>query len=314
MAGRPGSGSILEELARSLAEPIPRRRALRLLGVSLVAVAVPGMRPGRAGATRGRALCTADQQQCHNTFLTQQWCCELRKYIICGEKDGQCIDTCTGKGATPCGAGKSFDCCFDPLGKPGLIECKKGKCVPTCKGVGLPGGDCGDTCCTPQQDCVGGKCLGKCPPGRPRCGTKCCDKGYACKQGKCCPGTKVCGRTCCQPPNTCKKGVCTCPSGRKSCNGKDCCGKNESCASCGTGSDLCCKSKETCVVSKGRNTCCPDGQVTKTFGMTACCPPNTYPQLFGCCNIGLRSCCTGDIGKKCAAAGKLCVNGQCVRP
>jgi hypothetical protein len=42
---------LLDELARSLAQPMPRRRALRLLGGAVVAVAVPGF----AKTTKARA-------------------------------------------------------------------------------------------------------------------------------------------------------------------------------------------------------------------------------------------------------------------
>ena len=44
----------LDELARSMAKPMPRQRALRLLGGALVSVAVPGFVTTKARAT---AMC-----------------------------------------------------------------------------------------------------------------------------------------------------------------------------------------------------------------------------------------------------------------
>jgi hypothetical protein len=53
-------GSQLDEVARSLAAPMPRRRALRLLGAALALVAVPQLRPApaRAGGTTRRFTST----------------------------------------------------------------------------------------------------------------------------------------------------------------------------------------------------------------------------------------------------------------
>ena len=52
----------LDELARSMAKPMPRRRALRLLGGALVSVAVPGFATTKARAI-GKLLPGRDRLQ-----------------------------------------------------------------------------------------------------------------------------------------------------------------------------------------------------------------------------------------------------------
>lgn len=48
-----GAERFFDDLARKLAEPMPRRRAVRVIGASLVAVAAPGVAPRIARAATG---------------------------------------------------------------------------------------------------------------------------------------------------------------------------------------------------------------------------------------------------------------------
>ncbi len=254
----------LDDLARALVQPVPRRRALRLLGGSLAAIVVPGLRPGlaRAATTRGTAT-----MPCQNLSGTESWTCPLRKYVTCGSNKGQCIDACTGPGTQPCGSGAGFDCCFDPLGVPGLIACKKGKCTPTCKGIsyGSPVTltECGDGCCDPKTETCNPqtlKCVKKCPPGQQRCRSKCCPKKQSCKEGKCCPNSRVCGNNCCGPGSKCAFN----PFGRGCCP------------------------EDRIVKNGGNRFCCPltgpgSQRTVAVRGGTACCPPNRT----NCCDDDL---------------------------
>lgn len=60
------AGRFLDDLARTMAEPMPRRRAVRVIGVSLAAIAVPGFIPRLARAQVGctKSTCGKDQRCC----------------------------------------------------------------------------------------------------------------------------------------------------------------------------------------------------------------------------------------------------------
>jgi hypothetical protein len=203
------SRTLLDDLARTLAEPMPRRRALRLLGGTLAAAVVPGMRPSGTWAS------TPGTRTCQNV-RGQVWTCPVRKYLQCGPTpDNPCIDECTGPGRIPCPSSGGFDCCMDHA-LDGSVACKNGTCQLTCKGVEKSGSvkltECGEECCTPQQQCKSGKRVGKCLPGRV-CGNTCCPSGQKCafsgSRRVCCSGKSIVSREirgretrfCC-PPGT----------------------------------------------------------------------------------------------------------------
>jgi hypothetical protein len=274
------SSTLFDDLARTLAEPMPRRRAVRILGATLVAAAVPGFRPLRAGAA------TPGTVPCQN-FRGQVWTCPSRKYLVCGPSpDNPCIDECTGPGRIPCPSASGFDCCMDHA-LDGSVGCKNAKCQITCKGVEKSGSvkltECGEECCTPQQECRNGKCVGKCAPGRQRCGARCCKKGQTCVKRTCCPNPQTCGSTCC-PAGT----KCAFERGRR----------------------VCCPSGRTVTQQKNGRTyrfCCPDGtDITRG------------PNVFGgeaCCSVGNRRCCTFTPGAEdelvpLTALGTFCVDGK----
>ena len=49
--------AFLDDLARSMAKPMPRRRALRVVGGAVVAIAVPGLVTTKARAASSFHLC-----------------------------------------------------------------------------------------------------------------------------------------------------------------------------------------------------------------------------------------------------------------
>ncbi len=93
----------LDDLARALAVPMPRRRALRLLGSTLIATAVPGLWP-RVGLAGRSATCDAgcgsDVRACPrvvNLGTGPPVCCgsPARRYSCEGTIfDPVCVDRC----------------------------------------------------------------------------------------------------------------------------------------------------------------------------------------------------------------------------
>lgn len=210
------SGTFLDDLARSLAVPVPRRRALRLIGGTLAAAVVPGIRPSLTSAAAAATVPCQDVRG-------RVWTCPLRKYLVCGPTpESPCIDTCVGPGKIPCPSASGFDCCMD-ITLDGSVACKQGKCQITCKGVEKAGSarltECGEECCTPQQQCKNNKCVAKCPPGRTPCGTTCCKSGKKCafqgRQRVCCPSERVVTRTIAG-----KSTRFCCPAGTRSAHGE----------------------------------------------------------------------------------------------
>jgi hypothetical protein len=110
-------GELLDGLARALAEPMPRRRAVRTVVASLAALAVPGLSPRLTSATAaperrgGSAVAKCpDGSECRNegevccpmpSPLSGQFnCCETAAHCCCGNR---CCDperqicVCTGR-------------------------------------------------------------------------------------------------------------------------------------------------------------------------------------------------------------------------
>lgn len=263
-----------DDLARTLAQPMPRRRALRLLGGAVVASAVPGvLRPSRApGATR-----TA------STGATRT------------------ASACPRPGYCPSGR---VDCSVCPGGAPG-------SCFLA--GCGAPGSECcclkdaagrksGATLCAPGYRCV--------PQGDPPCVCKnTCGVGNCCKPGEYCANfsqrlcckeeERGCGLECCKPNEECRTirvgagsaRVCEkrCPQGQAWCGRDKCCPPKWHCANERTGlCKRCKKSEEEC-----EKKCC-DRKTSRCCGKAGCCP-----KTRACCNTGkTQKCCPA--GQKCA--------------
>ena len=191
--------AFLDELARSMAKPLPRRRALRLLGGAIVAVALPGIvTPKARGGSRfhlcepqGGLLC-----ECNcggpNGDICQRICCTPKEDYECNcgtVAEGasckcrrKCGSACCHRGQY-CASAKNAVCCNTSRGLGHEEPCDTGGFVQCCK----PGFKCcGQACChslTQVCDDNGG-CA--CKRGNTRrCGGDCCNP----KTQKCCPGS-----------------------------------------------------------------------------------------------------------------------------
>lgn len=180
------SERFFDSLARTLASPMPRRRALRLAGAALVAAAVPGFAP-RAASAAG-SDCGTEQNPCSKF-------CKKPGEKACGRES---TNDCGQVGCSLQGCYKvaTTDCCragdeapwFCPKGTCGKVrpECP---CPTTCKD---------GTCCPRSKGrCVNGKC---CPairttfrPGSSKKAVACCPPGTVAVPGGvglCCPKGK----------------------------------------------------------------------------------------------------------------------------
>jgi hypothetical protein len=280
---------LLDDLARTLAEPMPRSRAMRVIGASIAAVGVPGLGPQIArAATRSASLTCKPPYKTQCTYNIKDpkqpkgvrfeiYCCGPPKWQYDCNPDvykGECINLCpsrnpvTGKRQFPCTAAGpdergiiAGDCCP----RPESIGCTpEGKCIPNCKFfAGQFARQCGSNCCQPGQICKDGKCR-PCPHDScttPGGATICCERPTTCCFNKQ-------SAVCCGPHQTCraqnrKSATCTCDSGTKC--GPDCCKKGETCC----GGEECCKPGETCLGS----TCCVKSRVC---GGISCCETGEY--------------------------------------
>ena len=334
----------MDDLARRLAEPMPRRRALRVLGATIVAVAAPapGARPARA-ATVAQPRCGPDRRVCRE-FTKDQYCCGRPSWqFFCGSKKGQCVNMCAGGTKFPCTAliahpesGINGVCCdrryhsrCRPVGK--AATCCYGNPV-TCKPMG-------EAACKKQP-----KRLYNEPPlwapserWKPSC--------ESCRQEQMCENKRLdisdpSRWVCCVPPNTCQQGVCKCKDGRNATQclfvgthvyenaneidgeivGQKCCPESARyccgttcCKSFGCCGEKCCpRSTSVCASAGGRKVCCPFKRVTSIADNAAiCCPAGTVanPSTGGCCPPGFLDCC-----RSVNCGEKVCVEGTCVNP
>jgi hypothetical protein len=341
---------VLDDIARALAEPMPRRRALRLLGASITGLTVRQLRPASARAVPGRrsVRCGEDQRTCQKGAEAdyEEYCCPRPSWqFFCGGRDNgyRCINTCAAGTKFPCTAliphpqsGINGVCCdrkyhkgCQPVGR--AATCCYGspiKCVPMGEAQCLRKG--GNATWAPSErwkpQCV--PCMGvSCGP-KPGSGKDdplrfvCCEKPNTCRQGTCrCPdGSPPCpGGGCCKAPTTCRR----CYQGDPTTSEKPlatgkCCRKGEHCCGrrcCPKDSDCCdgkcCPKDTSCTLtSKGRNVCCPDTRAGIAGDTRFCCPTGTFPQQRGGCCPPGLESCCA--GTDCERRGQFCVNGQCV--
>lgn len=266
-----------DDLARTLASPMPRRRAVRVIGASLVAIALPGISPPRARAF-------SDECETRSGRLGSFSCSRFDRATgkleckYCGYPfqryqcvDYKCVDGCkTAARATGKKTQATWSAATDPNGRPLKFECcpipdtipRDGECLPNCgllyRGEGYV--QCGMECCPPGETCkiVQGKqkcvpCANTC---RPQNGNAiCCNKGEDC----CFNDTTA---ACCGPKQTCKaakvkQATCVCESGKKC--GSDCCRKGETCLKdlspgAAPSTFKCCPNDNLCGTD-----CCADG-------------------------------------------------------
>jgi hypothetical protein len=187
---------LLDDLARSLAEPMPRRRALRVVAVTLAGAMVSGRGVMTAAATNsagcpnpGDMLCPGAKCPSVNGFHYPDVCCtgpDASTYWECDCKPG--VGGYNGcKRKTGCEISCGGGCCDSATEK-----CCHSRCFPK---------DMGECCSTLEA-------AGACPAGTHCClffsayeempkdaahqfaGVACCPDGWECCSGRCCaPGT-----------------------------------------------------------------------------------------------------------------------------
>lgn len=284
----------LDELARSMAQPMPRRKALRLLGGAIVSTAIPtSLWPSaaRAGpATRRRADCEGapdckehpGTRTCLSFGIEGNDGCTRYIRVCCPQGPEEQSECCPAKHSATC-CYKGQDCEPYQSGDRQYAKC-----------VGCPSGHekCGTTCCGIGEKCADPGSDNCCPPRTIPCGSgrdaNCCATNEVCCKNTCCPprtrcttvkGKVVCAP--CTPPKTKKCGNTCCTKGQSCCNGK-CCSKSQKCCF----EDHCCPKTATCC----GETCCPKGK--------KCCGDHCCDDKQECCDKG---CCPKD--KPCAVVG-----------
>ena len=311
---------LFETLARALATPMPRRRAVRLVGASLVALSVPGMRPRSIRSAHrgppGVDTCATNERTCLKDIGAEprEYCCPAPAWNrVCGtRKNGYaCKKVCQEtKKQFPCETlpdkygWTNGVCCIrkfgnacDPRGPRSIFKCKKGteKCRNTCcpKGTYCCGPKNTGVCCDKKK----GSCCNVGARGKPemmcctepsQCATQADRTGTAPRDARqvCCPEDRVVpfggSRTCCPPGYLSLGGKLVQPAG-------------------GEGG-LCCRSDKVCGSGKGR-TCCSTGTGTAPELEQICCGST-------CVNYKTdpRNC--GACGTACAP-GQTCENGVC---
>lgn len=175
--------ALFDGLARSLAEPMPRRRALRTLATGFAAAAVPGAFARRAFAASPPAPCSGGGTFCGNVNPLG--------------KVGYNIGCCLGA------PGETRTVCCP--GIPGVVG---SLCCPT-------GYTCGNTHANAPENCI---CR-----SRVVCQGRCCQPGEYCQSQfigddfceKRCPhtGNEKCNGVCCTDNETCGFFGCSCKSG-----------------------------------------------------------------------------------------------------
>jgi len=169
-----------DDLARSLATPMPRRRAMRTIGAAFAVAAFPALRPGRAiGGAAHQQGATGNAKRCFVTipFGTHEGGSYYPEYQKCctgpnndKEHPNQMSWVCPKDYS--CGSAASSFC---PCPK----KCSDGTCCPSTKGRCVAG-----TCCpairTTFRPGSSGKAAACCPPGTiavPGGVGLCCPKG-----------------------------------------------------------------------------------------------------------------------------------------
>ena len=168
----------LDELARGLAEPMPRRRVLRLFGAAVIGVGFGARAPvSRAAPSRhwcyryvaehGWKFCTEETKYCFPTCCPPERTCKVGprdpkngcpEYTIC-----PCTTTRCGPGHQCCGV---YEHCTWPGKDEGFPE--NGLCCPKGQlGCGVDGPRAGANwtfCCPKGKKCCGRKGKGHCCP------------------------------------------------------------------------------------------------------------------------------------------------------
>jgi len=174
-----GMSEFLDELARGLAQPMPRRRVLRLIGAAVIGVGSGALAPAararpskhmcyRQVAEHGWKFCTEETKYCFPT------CCPPERRCKVGPRDPKngCPEYTTCPCKDPCGPGLRQCCGTDEhCSWPGKDEGfpQNGLCCPRGQlgcGVDGPRGPSRWTFCCPRgEKCCGRKGKGHCCSG-----------------------------------------------------------------------------------------------------------------------------------------------------
>jgi|SRR5579884_266765 len=186
-----------DEIARILASPMPRRRALGSIGSIMAGglLAALGVGKAEAQADRGDRGTGENGGQQNGGWVAKICRPACRNGQICCPGTGQpafCVD-------------------------PGSTCCGNNACPP------------GETCCTGndgRQFCSG--------PNRTCCGNRACNSNQKCctsgARAFCVDqAATCCGRHVCRGSQTCCGGFVCCRSNETCCIGRACCGPNEAC-------------------------------------------------------------------------------------
>ena len=226
------SERFFDNLARTLASPMPRRRALKLTGVALVAATLPVLRP--------RSVSAADIPECSNPLYPQR--CVTPNVTESGTAAFACV-------------GAKDHCCSNKL------------CAGACKPWEMcsPGAGCDDTpaLCTnpdvPNHDPKRTKfCSQRLAAGK----TFCYPGGRTLTYGWCCEADQPCGdfRSRCTCPTMCQDGTC-CPRSKGRCVNGKCCPAIRTTFRPGSGKKaVACCPPGTVAVPGGVGLCCPKGK------------------------------------------------------
>jgi len=156
---------LVDDLARILASPTPRRKTLKLLGGALA-----GGLLGTLGVKR------ADAATCFPACRRGEFCCTSGSRPFCTPVGTTCcgnsaclpFQTCCSNGSNHFCAPFGWTCCGNGSCFPGQKCCNTGA-RPFCTSVFLT--CCGSTTCGPNQTCCGN--------------TSCCGFGQQCVGGRC---------------------------------------------------------------------------------------------------------------------------------
>lgn len=260
----------LDQLARALATPMPRREALKLVGKSILLALLPiatrstaqsdpcASYPGTFACPRAPSGTVQQEIDCCPTGTT---CCCGKIINSLNEPIWECV--C-------CGLDFSTRCTACLPGK----VCGKGGpgmnpggpwCFESCAAAG--GIACGTACCgtgeRPWADICVNATLGLCcTREQAGCGETCCGGNE-----HCCPGNGGESGMCCEVQSGCCGDSYCCPRGQICCNPKALLKARRCCDP---------KRNQTCVRDAKNpfiGVCCPDQQVCRTRHWTYCCTP-----------------------------------------
>ena len=313
---KPGS---FDDFARTLAEPMPRRRALahRRRGAPRIDAArpAPGGRMGgrvRAGHSLHRRL---HRRRRHRRLRSREPE-RLRADQVCADGLPPAGEKCCPRSDQPWICNED-DQCGSPNG-PHCISCPEER-------------KCGKACCKSDEFCASpnrelcckrgeNSCLvpnsphgACCRPGTQCCFTEnggvCCGSGQRCRNGKCvCKEGETCGERCCKKGETCSNGKC-CPKGKVNCGDGECCKNAASCC----GENCCTGARETCVGGAKGKQCCLRSRISGSGASARCCPGGTVATASGCCPPTNLNCCDSfdPGGLACLGPHDVCVRGAC---